>query len=332
MSEYLLLLAPSANHVYAGQAARLAAAELALCVPGAIDVEPVQLAGVDYLGFSAPDLEPETVAKLSASLALFERIDEALLAPEELPRTALFGEDLVSIPKYPGKTNEQFTKLLMNLTLSACATTSAHKSVLDPMCGRATTLLVGWMMGLDGYGVEADAKSVEAFAAYLKTYLRRGRMKHAADMTPVRRNGHHIGERFDAVAKEQDVEMTIFTGDTRDSQMLYGKKKFDLIVTDAPYGIVHGSRPQLNVPQEKTRKDRSPAALLTDAIPVWASQLKPGGALGLSWNTYGISRDDLVDLLCDAGLIALNDGHWLEFAHRVDSSINRDLVVAQMPA
>ncbi|MGL4831694.1 MAG: TRM11 family SAM-dependent methyltransferase [Propionibacteriaceae bacterium] len=332
MSEYLLLLAPSANHVYAGQAARLAAAELALCIPGAIDVAPTTLAGVDYLGFTAGDLEPADIARLSASLALFERIDEALLIPQELPRLELFDTDLVSIPKYPGKTNEQFTRLLVNLTLAACETTSSKKVILDPMCGRATTLMVGWQLGLHGAGVEADAKSVEAFCAYLKTYLRRKRLKHAADMTPVRRDGHPIGERFDAEAKEQGCELTIFTGDTRDSQLLFGKKKFDLIVTDAPYGIVHGSKPQLNIAQEKHRKDRSPAALLHDAVPVWVSQLKPGGALGISWNTYGLSREDLVDLLLDEGLIVHNDGAWLDFAHRVDASINRDLVVATLPA
>ena len=40
------------------------------------------------------------------------------LRPVEIPRTDRFDEDLVSIPKYSGKTNEQFTRLLTNITLA----------------------------------------------------------------------------------------------------------------------------------------------------------------------------------------------------------------------
>ncbi|MCQ8210805.1 site-specific DNA-methyltransferase, partial [Cutibacterium acnes subsp. acnes] len=41
MSESLVLLAPAANHVYAGQAGRLCAAELSLTCPNATSVAPV---------------------------------------------------------------------------------------------------------------------------------------------------------------------------------------------------------------------------------------------------------------------------------------------------
>ena len=76
------------------------------------------------------------------------------------------------------------------------------------------------------------------------------------------------------------------------------------------------------------RRDRSPQALLEEALPVWVSQLKPGGAIGLSWNTHGLAREALVSSLQKLDLRVLDEGPWLDFSHRVDSAIQRDLVVA----
>ncbi|RLO25715.1 SAM-dependent methyltransferase, partial [Serratia marcescens] len=65
--------------------------------------------------------------------------------------------------------------------------------------------------------------------------------------------------------------------------------------------------------------------------PVWAGQLRHGGALGMSWNTLGLSREHLVTILSAAGLTPLDDDLWHQFSHRVDSSIHRDLIVAVKP-
>ncbi|HNV11431.1 MAG TPA: site-specific DNA-methyltransferase [Propionibacteriaceae bacterium] len=334
MSRYLLMLAPSANRVYAGETARLAGGELAVSGAFATSIGTVTLAGVEYLGFDA-DLDPGRLATLagqSASLALFEQADAGLLRPVELPRVDLLDDDLVTIPKYQGKTNEQFTRLLMNVTL-ACVDRESEgpRQVLDPLSGRGTTLETAWMMGHEAYGVEGDAKAVEHMAAYLKSWLRRKRIKHTADLVPVRREGKSLGRKFEAELRVDDVKlaMIVFTGDTRTSAALFGRKKFDAIVTDAPYGVVHGST--TDVRGVVGKRDRSPAGLLGEAIPVWASMLKPGGALGLSWNTYGISREDLASLMVRSGLRVRDEEPFLGFAHRVDSSINRDLIVAVRP-
>ena len=168
-------------------------------------------------------------------------------------------------------------------------------------------------------------------ASFYKTYLRRGRIKHTADITPVRRDGKAVGKRFDADITTDDgrLRLTAFTGDTRQSAELFGRKKFDAIVTDAPYGVAHGS--VTDVRGVSGKRDRSPAGLLREAIPVWAEQLMHGGALGLSWNTFGLSREDLAGFLTDAGLTVQEGGAWEQFAHRVDSSIKRDLIVAVKP-
>jgi len=321
----LMLIAPSLNRVYAGEAPRLAAAELA--VTAGVEVEPVAIAGVDYLRIDAEDSDElrVAVARLSARLGLYEDVS-GLLRPLELPVVDLLDEDLVTIPKYPGKTNEQLTRLLLNVTLSQVVAGPGTRSVLDPLCGRGTTLLQAWRLGHDAAGIESDPKAVEAFAAYLKTYLRRKRLKHSAEMTPVRREGKSLGKRFDAEVSidGRTMSLGVFTGDTRQSASLWGKRRFDAIVTDAPYGIVHGSVSDVR----GGGRDRSASGLLADSIPVWAGQLRPGGALGMSWNTLSTPRESVADLLTKAGLVVRDEGPWRRFSHRVDSSVHRDVIVA----
>ena len=194
------------------------------------------------------------------------------------------------------------------------------------MAGRGTTVSTALITGHDAFGVEADDKAFDAMAAFYKTWLRRKHVKHTAAVTPVRRDGVRIGRRFDAriTIGKRELVATVFTGDARSSGSLYGKKRFDAIVTDAPYGVVHGST-------SGGRRSRTPAQLLAETIPVWAGQLHPGGSLGISWNTLGMPREDLAALLADAGLEVLTGGAWDRFAHRVDSSIRRDLMVAVKP-
>src|SRR6201991_594437 len=171
MSRYALLLAPSANRVYADQAARLSLAELAAfqsVLSGDIsDVSEMSLGGVSYLGFTG-DLSALDIAylsNLSAAYAIFERVEDELLRPVELTPLARYDSDLITIPKYAGKTNEQFTKLLLNLTLLASAAADRFLDgpivVGDPMCGRGTTLNQALMYGYDGIGIEIDGKDVE---------------------------------------------------------------------------------------------------------------------------------------------------------------------------
>lgn len=345
MPRYVILLSPSANRVYRQATAALAAAELAVTAPFATAITPTRVGTADALQFDADELDELAIAAQSSHLVTFECLGE-LLRPVPIPDLATFDDDLVTIPKYQGKTNEAFTRLLLHLTLSQVLRPGPLE-VLDPLAGRGTTLLTAWRAGHHGFGVEADDKAFEALAAYLKTYLRAKRLKHSAQVTPVRREGRQVGRRFDAEVRLGEathdrparpglptLQMTVFTGDTRESAALYGRKRFDAIVTDAPYGVVHGAE-QLrsagqprSVSQRRGQRDRTPGALLAEAIPVWRSQLKTGGALGISWNTRSLPRAELIQMLVDAGLQPFDAGPWLDFEHQVDASITRDLAVA----
>jgi hypothetical protein len=337
VSDHLILLAPSANRVYASEADRLVAAELKIMI-GADDhplIEPVTVAGIRYLALATMSLDERVcaaLARLSGRYATFRREHDRLL-PIEITTPDLFDDDLVTIPKYPGKTNEQFTRLLINVTLASMRRSrSGPISILDPLCGRGTVLSSALMLGCNAAGVEVEAKAVEAYAAYLRTYLRRKRLKHSLVVNPVRREGKIIGKRLDAeltpVGRERPVSLTVLSGDTRQSGALLGKRRFDAVVADAPYGVVHGSQTDLRL---GGKRDRSAAGLIGEALPVWAMQLRTGGALGLSWNAIGLRRERLLELAAAAGLEPLDSGPYRDFEHRVDSSIRRDIVVAIKP-
>ncbi len=334
----LVLLAPAANRVYAGEADRLVAAELALMLGVQTRIEPLELAGIGYLEIHR-DPDPgllEALGRMSGFLAAYD-YDSARLGPVVVTRPDLFDDDLVTIPKYPGKTNEQFTRLLLNVTLAGMDRPSdAPLNILDPVAGRGTTLSTALTLGHHVAGVEADEKALEAYAAFLKTYLRRKRLKHTLEVTPVRREGRSLGHRIEAeirpTPESAPLSLTMFSGDTRQSAALFGRRKFDAIVADAPYGVVHGSRTDVRgTSASGGKRDRSAGGLLGDALPVWASQLKLGGALGISWNTHGLTRERLLDLVVEAGLEPLDGPEHRRFDHRVDSSIQRDILIARRP-
>jgi SAM-dependent methyltransferase len=337
MSRYAMLLAPSANRVYADQAARISRAELAAFAPvlsaGLSDIGEVAIGGIDYLAFSST-LTARDIAylsNLSAAYALFERVGD-LLRPVELMPLARYDSDLITIPKYAGKTNEQFTKLLLNLTLLASASAPAmldgRITVCDPLCGRGTTLNQALMYGYDAVGVEIDARAVEAYEAFLKTYLRRKRLKHTAELVPVRRAGKRAARRLDvtlAASKDDHKagtvqKLSVLQADTTHLDGLLRRDCADVLVADAPYGIAHGSH------DDEGGISRRPLDLLERAVPQWVSLLRPGGALGLSWNTKVAKRELAEDILIANGLeiVAYDD-----LSHRVDQGIERDVVVAR---
>ncbi|HET6531613.1 MAG TPA: SAM-dependent methyltransferase [Actinoplanes sp.] len=335
MSSYALLLAPSANRVYADQAGRLAQAELAaFCRVLSADVSGIgtsRIGGVEYLTF-AGSLEPRDVAylsNLSAAYALFERVGE-LLRPVELCPLARYDSDLITIPKYAGKTNEQFTKLLVNLTLLASASgdrmLDGHLVVGDPLCGRGTTLNQALMYGYDAIGVEIDAKDVEAYKAFLQAWMQRKRLKHTTELVPVRRQGRRAARRLEvtlgAVRSGAVQKVTVVQGDTTQLDGLLRARCVDVLVADLPYGVAHGSH------DDRGGLSRRPVDLLERAVPQWVTLLRPGGALGLSWNLKVAKREAAEDILIANGLELVP---YADLAHRVDQGIERDVVVARKP-
>ncbi len=346
MTRYAMLLQPSANRVYAAASVGLAAAELAAVsdavLGGALSpATPADLGGVPYLTFSADGLGPREISflsNLSACYALFELAD-GLLRPVSLDRLDRFDDDLITIQKYAGKTNEQFTKLLLNVTLLASAFAAEmldrKLAVLDPLCGRGTTLNQALMYGYDAAGIDTDQRDYEAYTTFIRTWLKRKRVKHKAEYDgPVRREGKVAGRRLQVSLAASRHEhkaghmqrLDVVCADTTRALEFFRPQTFDLVVTDAPYGVQHGSRTAAK------GLARRPQDLLGEAVPVWTRLLRPGGAIGVSWNTLVAPREEVAGILATSGLVPVEAGPYSQLRHRVDQAIVRDVVVARKPS
>jgi Putative RNA methylase family UPF0020 len=344
VSGYALLILPSANRVYAEASVALTQAELEVFSTSALDgrlqdISARMIGGVPYVTFSAQvvgEREVAFLANLSSAYALFE-VEGERLRPVELRRLDRFDDDLITIQKYQGKTNEQFTKLLVNVTLMASAFAGQMLerkfAVLDPLCGRGTTLNQALMYGFDAAGVDLDGKDFAAYSAFLRTWLQRKRIKHHAEQAPVRRNKQAAARRLQVslAASRDDYQagvtqhLDVVNADTTRVLEFFRPGSFDLVVADLPYGVQHGSRTAAR------GLARSPLGLLADAAPGWAALLRSGGACGISWNTFVAPREQAAKILAGAGLEVLDSGPWLAFRHRVDQAIIRDILVARKP-
>ena len=210
MTEYALLVLPAVNRVYGQAAPALTAAELAafgetVLVGRVAGIGHREIGGVPYVTFSAADgltdRDVRHLSNLSSAYALFEAGPGDALRPVTLHRLDRYDDDLLTIPRYTGKTNESFTKLLLNLAL-VCSRSASDRylddggrvHVLDPLCGRGTTLHQAFMYGCDAAGVEVDAKAVDAYETFFVQWLQEKRIKHKVDL----RTAGYRSTRFDA--------------------------------------------------------------------------------------------------------------------------------------
>jgi hypothetical protein len=347
MGRYALLILPSANRVYAEASTALTVAELQAfggsVLGGRIaGAAAATIGGVPYVTFTADRVDARDaalLANLSSVYALF-RVEDGggpLLRPVELRPLDRFDDDLLTIQKYQGKTNEQFTKLLLNVTLlaSGFATEMLDRkfAVLDPLCGRGTTLNQALMYGFDAAGIDLDAKDFDAYAAFIQTWLKRKKIKHHAERGRLRLDSKVAGRRMriSLAADAGDYKsgrtqrLDLVNADTARAAEFFKPETFDLVVADAPYGVQHGSRTAAR------GLARSPVDLLAAAAPAWASLLRSGGACGIAWNTLVARREQAAGILTGAGLDPVECEPYLGFRHRVDQAIVRDILVARKP-
>ncbi len=331
---FALLVSPSSNRVYAQSAPALAMAELLAVgqrvLGGAIThVEQQTLGSVDYVTFEAPELSELSrswLSNLAATFALFRLEEGGRLAPLDLARWDQLDSDLITIQKYSGKTNEAFTKLLLNVTLAASAFATERRalSVLDPLCGRGTTLNQALSYGFHATGVEVDKKDFEAYALFIQRWVKDHRLKHTAVQGSVKGNPKldvELGVTKERYKAGDVLRVNYVSADTHAIAQVFQPRSFDLIVTDAPYGVLHGA-------QAGAQTARKPLELLQTAIPVWRAALRPGGAVGIAWNRLVLRREELARLLQESALEVCDFPQ--SFEHRVDSSIARDLIVARL--
>lgn len=336
--QYILVLNPSHNRVYAAQSTQLALAELQ-CLNRALggtmaDLKADILGGAACLRWSqeghVSQQEREWLARLSGSLLLL-REEDGVLYPEEMVRLAPEEEDLVTIPKYQGRTNEQFTRLMVNAALLCTPYHDLPRRqvrILDPMMGRGTTLLEAMVQGHHAWGVEIDKKEVEWLKNYLATYLKHKRAKHTVEQENITTNKGTVAQRTTVTfAPDKETMKTDPTvcqavrGDTLLCARYFSAESFHVLAADLPYGVQHGA---VDAAGGLSRK---PKEMLAAALPVWRGLMAPGAALALAYNTKTLAPPTLRALVEEAGF-AVVEMEDASFEHRVDASIQRDLLLA----
>jgi SAM-dependent methyltransferase len=338
------LIRAHANRVYGEAAFDLGAAELTVLDRRLLGsrVEGTarrQLGGVDYLVAEVSgSLDGDALALLSnlSSLHALFAVEGELLRPLRIERRRAQDDDIVTIQRYVGKTNESFTHLLVNMALAAAdgaflrLLAGRRVRILDPACGRGTTLNRAVVYGADAVGIELDEREVEAYGTFLLTWLKDKRLKHAVERATLRKGrptpAHRTTVTYGA-GKDRDAHrvVDIVHDDTVRTGDHVRARSVDALVCDLPYGVQHGSRAASGA------LGRGPDQLLVDALPVWREALRPGGGVALAWNTRTLPRDGLLGRLDDAGFELVGGLDDVSFLHRVDRSITRDVVLARRP-
>jgi len=271
------------------------------------------------------------LSRMSFAYAIFE-LSDGLLSPIARDSGYFIDEDISAILKYSGKTNELFTRLMLNLSMAHCKDTGPIR-ILDPMAGKGTTLFEGLMLGLDVYGVEIDPKPAYEAFVYIKKHFEMAKYKHASHTEKIGGIGAD-SKKFTATRYQVEMARTkeeqkdgksrrfeIIAGDTRNVHNFYKKEFFNVIIADLPYGVQHGAKKK---PQAGGNITRNALELVTEAMPGWMKVLKPGGTVTLAWNLFLITREEMARLFAACGL-TVQEGQ--DFSHRLDQATHRDLIV-----
>ena len=261
------------------------------------------------------------------------KMENGCFIPIERISADYVDESIGMILKYTGKTNEIFTRMMINVAFSSIKHTG-NVRLLDPLAGKGTTLYEGLIKGYDVYGIEIGDKITTEAYHFLKKFLETAKYKF--DLNTLRQSGdgktntatRHtflIAHNKEEFKNGQIKTVEMISGNSQFADKFYKKNFFDIIVGDLPYGVQHGS-----VTNEKqTSLTRNPTELLDVCLPAWIKILRPGGAIVLAWNSNMISRREMVKIIVNKGLKVMDDGAYSQFEHRVDQAIVRDIIVAK---
>jgi SAM-dependent methyltransferase len=310
LKNFALLINPQANGAYFKDTLLVASAEFQ-AVFGEQTLEHRVIGNLQFLVASLDESLLTQVLRLSFVLGVFE-IDGDQFIPIDVASKYNLHEDFVFGSKYRGKTNEHLTQLLLNVGLSYLPKGTEQPTLLDPMCGRGTTMLWAMRYGLSAKGIEQDVKAIEDLRQGLKKWTKLHRQRHKMMEGFIgKANKKGLGKFLEFTVEEQNFR--IINGDSREAATLIKSEKFDLIISDLPYGVQHFT----------TDKTRNPISVLAECIADWKKLLKKDGVIVLAFNSYIPKRTDLIECFENNGLIAQS----FTAPHRMSESIVRDIIV-----
>ncbi len=297
------------------------------------NVEYQTVGGLELLVFEAEILEPdmlEAIYRLSSNFVLFKFVGETIVPMNE-GKTTYFKDDISSILKYSGKTNEDFTSMMINVGIFSSAFAKQFKeplNILDPMCGRGTTLYEGLIKGYNVAGIELKKAECQEIDKYLKRYLKYHKYKHDASHQTIKtRAGKGVKYTIETADSTENFKaknrrkIQFANGNTLEANTFYKKDSYHVIVTDVPYGVQHQGA--------SNSKPVDMLKLLSDASLAWKKVLKKGGTVVISYNAYTLSKEKLNEVFTASGYEVLTVGVYSEFEHWVEQAVNRDVFVAR---
>ncbi len=332
--KYCFQLLHHANIRYQESLNLLGAAELSAILQ-AMDIHaPVAqqtIGGAPFLCFDAPAMSPAQLAQCArhSALAFFSTEEGGLLRPMDVSRSDYLPRDLAEVLKYKGKTSATFTHMMINLARTASPVFDAQTppTVLDPLCGRGTTLFVALQQGMNSVGMDMDRRDLKEAADYLSRYLQFHRLKHRLEQGACTARGQSIPDALYTLASSKQAfqakdtrSLRLLLGDTGCIGQLMKKTPADLLVTDLPYGVQHA-------PQAGHRPENF-AGMLRRVLPAWHDALKPGAGVAISFNSLTLSRQTLAELLSAAGFTPREDPPYTHLEHFVEQAVTRDVVIA----
>lgn len=298
-----------------------------------VDVQ--QMAGESFLTFETDQMTEEAWREISrhSSICLAAQVGEnGALTPLARNVQGVLPDDLPHVLKYKGKTNADFTYLMLHCAkaASAFAQTDAPMRVLDPMCGKATTLFCAMCEGNHAVGIETDLKSLQEADTYYARFLKLHRLKHkrSEQSRTLPKGGSAHSITFEAAAdtqamKQGGILLEMLNGDAARAAEMVKPNSCHLIVSDLPYGVQHA--PKENGGMSALSK------LLKRVAPGCVKALKPGGAMAFSFNLNTLRRREVEQVLAEAGMEVLTEGPYADFSHWVEQAVDRDVVVARKP-
>src|SRR5579864_5055198 len=204
-----LKITPQRSTQYARMTAALAQPELLASPLGDAleDIQHITLAGQEYL-LAQVDEESiairrmqEVLGRLGATneayeyFSRIEHVDGPFLRPIEPLFTPFVPIEMAEARRYRGKTNEIFTRVLLNVALFAGEYRTRYNErlrILDPLSGGGTTLFLALANGYDSFGIELERQDVETTAVFVRQYLEGEHIRYKE----VDERGRKAGRRY----------------------------------------------------------------------------------------------------------------------------------------
>ena len=336
--QYAFLLRPHANARYASSLEKLALLELR-CMLDALRLSSHrtcmrEIGAVPFLVLECEAALTEAqwlVLSQHSGVCFAARVEGELLRPLPLRHGVYLPDDLSQVLKYKGKTNTEFTRMMINCAL--CASDGwfapAPLTVLDPVAGRGTTLFCALERGMNAVGVEVDAKAVTETEQYLSRYLEYHRLKHRKGSTSqTLRDGKSLRclsvELADTAEhyKAGDTRfIRLYAAEAAQVSQLLRRDSCQLIIGDLPYGVQHAPRQGGAMASLK--------AMVQGMLPACRHALAPGGAIALSFNVNTLPRAVVAQAMRENGFTVRDEPPYNDFSHWVEQAVTRDFVVAK---